>query len=102
MFTKTVSEYTDANRKSLSKKYNDFESFDRDFVTDSKIIDRLVENARKEGIEFDETDVEKSTAILKTQIKAVVAQGLFGTEAYFWVVRANNDALQKAIDLIEK
>lgn len=102
VFTKTVSEYTDANRKSLSKKYNDFESFDRDFVINDKVIDRLVDNARNEGIEFDQTDIEKSTDILKTQMKAIVAQGLFGTEAYFWVVRGNNDALQKAIELIEK
>ena len=102
VFSKTVSEYTDANRKFLNKKYNDFERFDQEFVVEQKTIDRLIENARKEKIEFDDTDIEKSISILKLQIKAVVAQSLFGTEAYFWVIRGNNDALQKAIELITK
>ena len=100
IFNKTVSEFTDQNRKLLTHKYKTFEEFDKGFMVDDEVIDKLVKNARNEKMDFDDEDVKKSHRILKLQIKAVVAQGLFGTEAYFRVVHGENDALQKAISLI--
>lgn len=100
IFNQTVSEYNDQNRKSLTRKYKTFEEFEKEFVVGDKIIEKLVETAREKMVEFEDKDMEESYKILKLQIKAVVAQGLFGTEAYFKVIHKENDALQKAIKLI--
>ena len=67
-----------------------------------KMYDRLIENAREEKVEFDEVDVEKSKSLLMLQMKAVVAQGLFGTEAFYRVMYVENAALSKALEMIKR
>ena len=101
MFNQTVSEYLDQNRKSWSRKYSTFEEFEAGFVMSEKIYDKLIENARKEKVEFDEADVEKSKSLLMLQMKAVVAQGLFGTEAFYRVMHVENAALNKTLEMIK-
>ena len=101
VFNQTVSEYLDQNRKSWSRKYRTFEEFEAGFVMSEKIYDKLIENARKEKVEFDEADVEKSKSLLMLQMKAVVAQGLYGTEAFYRVMHVENAALEKALEMIK-
>ena len=102
VFNQTVSEYLDQNRKSWSRKYSTFEEFEAEFVMSEKIYNRLIENARKEEVEFEEADVEKSKSLLMLQMKAVVAQGLFGTEAFYRVMYVENAALERVLSLTER
>lgn len=102
VFNKTVSEYIDQNRKLWTRKYSTFEDFEAGFVLSEKIYDRLIENARKEKVEFEEADVERSKSLLMLQMKAVVAQGLFGTEAFYRVMYVENAALSKALEMIKR
>ena len=101
VFNSTVSEYVDQNRKAWSRKYSTFEEFEAEFVLSEKIYDKLIEKARKEKVEFEEEDVEKSKELLMLQMKAVVAQGLFGTEAFYRVMYVENAALKKVLEMIK-
>ena len=101
VFNRTVSEYTDRNRKELTRKYKTFEEFEAGFELSEKVYERLIENAREEKIETDMEDVERCKRLLMLQMKAVVAQGLFGTEAFYRVMYIENDALIKTLDIIK-
>ncbi len=101
VFNRTVSEYTDRNRKELTRKYKTFEEFEAGFELSEKVYERLIENAREEKIEMDMEDVERCKRLLMLQMKAVVAQGLFGTEAFYRVMYIENDALIKTLDIIK-
>lgn len=101
VFNSTVSEYVDQNRKAWSRKYSTFEEFEAGFEMSEKIYDRLIANARKEKVEFEEGDVEKSKELLMLQMKAVVAQGLFGTEAFYRVMYVENAALKKVLEMMK-
>ena len=47
-------------------------------------------------------DVENSKSLLMLQMKAVVAQGLFGTEAFYRVMCVENAALERVLSLTER
>ena len=102
VFARTVSEFVDGNRKVLLRKYSTFEGFEAGFVMSEKIYDRLIKNAREEKVEFDEADVERSKSLLMLQMKAVVAQGLFDTEAFYRVMCVENAALDRVLEMIKK
>ena len=70
-------------------------------MVNEKIYEKLIENARKEKVEFEEEDVERSKELLMLQMKAVVAQGLFGTEAFYRVMHVENAALNKTLEMIK-
>ena len=101
VFNKTVSEYIDQNRKTWTRRYSAFEDFEAEFVVSEKIYEKLIENARKEKVEFEEEDVERSKVLLMLQMKAVVAQGLFGTEVFYRVMHVENAALNKTLEMIK-
>ena len=101
VFNKTVSEYIDQNRKTWTRRYSSFEDFEVEFVVSEKIYEKLIENARKEKVEFEEEDVERSKELLMLQMTAVVAQGLFGTEAFYRVMHVENAALNKTLEMIK-
>ncbi len=99
VFNTTISDYIDKNRKSLLKKYPDFASFNSEFEVPQSIIFNMINNANKEKIEYNEAEFKQSEPILRKQIKAVIAQSLYGTNYYFEVMQSENDALQQAIKL---
>jgi carboxyl-terminal processing protease len=101
VFARTVSEFVDGNRKVLLRKYSTFEEFEAGFEMSEKMYDRLIANAREEKVEFDEADVEKSKSLLMLQMKAVVAQGLYDTEAFYRVMCVENAALNKVLEMMK-
>lgn len=102
VFNTTVSKYVDSNRKKLERQYKTFEEYKERYVADEKILTEMVENATTEGIEYNEEEFELSKEMMMLQIKAVIAQSLFGTSSYYEISNINNDIIQRAIENILK
>lgn len=101
IFNRMVANYVDAHRKSLSSDYPDFDAFDDNFTLPDDVLSAIHREAAKEKIESDTIQPIASERIMRIQAKAVVAQSLFGTEAFYRVMRSENDALSAAIRLLQ-
>ncbi len=81
----------DRHRTEYCEKYPDFETFARDFALTPEMNERLVSLAALRGVPYDEAGMERSRSLIATQIKALIAQRLWDTTAYYRVIHAEND-----------
>lgn len=89
--------FLDSRRDSLQRLYPDFERFDREFVADDALLEGLTAMGTERGIEFDADGFATSVPLMRTQLKALVAQRLFDTEAFYRVMNASqNEAFRRA------
>lgn len=92
--------YVDKNRADLKAKYADAQDFIKKFdVTDAMLSD-MVEAGKAEKVELNEEQYAKSKELLRTFLKAAIANDLYNTSAYFQVVNTKNDIFREALDII--
>ena len=101
-----VNEYVgvlmDSRRDSLQRLYPTFERFDEAFEIDDATLRGLTELGAERGVTPDEAGFAVSAELLRVQLKALVAQRLFGTEGYYRVVnRLRSEAFREAVSLLE-
>ena len=92
----------DSRRDSLQRLYPTFERFDEAFEIDDATLRGLTELGAERGVAPDEAGFAVSAELLRVQLKALVAQRLFGTEGYYRVVnRLRSEAFREAVSLLE-
>lgn len=101
-----VNEYVgvlmDSRRDSLQRLYPTFERFEEAFEIDDATLRGLTELGAERGVAPDEAGFAVSAELLRVQLKALVAQRLFGTEGYYRVVnRLRSEAFREAVSLLE-
>lgn len=95
-----VINYFDQHQKELKEKYADFNAFDKGFSVTPEMLANLKADAEKEEIKINPEQFEKSTPLIKLQIKALVARDLFTVSDYFRVMNQQSDSYRKALELI--
>lgn len=97
-----VNDWLDRARDTLSQCYPTFEAFDAGFEPSDEVLGALVELATRQGVAFDKEGFALSESLVRTQLKALAAQRLFGTGAYFQVVNPRlSTAYHQAVELLE-
>jgi len=96
----TVLDMMDENREKLVLQYPDFKSFEAKFEVSDKMIDKIIEEGNKDGVTKDEKSVEFARPLLKKQIKSLVARDLFSLSHYFQIMNKDDEALNKAIEIL--
>ncbi|MDE6499577.1 MAG: peptidase S41, partial [Rikenella sp.] len=81
----------DRNRAGYQERYPDFETFARDFSLTPELTERLVALARQRGVDEDPEGLKRSRRLIGAQVKALIAQRLWDTTAYYRIVNAEND-----------
>ncbi len=94
-------QFIDKNRGELKKKYPSFEKFRKDYEIDEKILDQLVQDAEKEKIVVDTVQFEKSKPLIRLQMKALIARDLWEMNEYYQIMDAENESLQKAVQILQ-
>lgn len=102
IFNKSISNYVDTNRKQLKAKYPTIDLFLEKYEVPSSLTDKITNDAANEKIEATDALRAQSLPLMTLQAKAVIAQSLFDTEAFYRVMQTNNDALQRAIRHLTK
>lgn len=93
--------YLDHERGGLERGYPAFESFERAFAVSDEQLDRLAALGVRHGVERDDEALRISAPLLRTQLKALVAQRLFGTESFYRIINASCDEpFRKAVELL--
>ncbi|MCD7915933.1 MAG: S41 family peptidase [Tannerellaceae bacterium] len=92
--------YVDQHRTELSAKYPKFVQFSQQFEVSPEMIEEMKTLAQEENIEFKEEEYERSKALIKLQIKALIARDIYDVGEYYQVINEDNAAYQKALQLI--
>lgn len=92
-------DYVDKNREQLSSVYSNFSSFDQGFAVNEDMFNNLVKEAKREDIEYNDSALVSKDIIL-LQMKAYVARYLFEREMYYQVMKSEDMAYMKAIELL--
>ena len=94
--------YVDNNRKSLKKKYADFETFKANYEIPQSLIDSIIKEGEKQKIKpKDSAELEKTLPYLKLQLKALIARDLWDMSEYFSVFNEDSEIVNKALELLQ-
>ncbi|HLC82906.1 MAG TPA: S41 family peptidase, partial [Bacteroidia bacterium] len=93
-------EYSDKERNKL-KGYKTVENFNKSFSITHEILNELIVYAEKNKIKRNSKEIEKSQAIIKNQLKALIARNIFNGEGYYQVIQTQDNVLKKAIELMK-
>lgn len=93
-------DYSDNNRAEFKSKYPDFKTFDKNFTVSDELFEELLTAAEKENLERNEADIKKSEKHIKVQMRALIARNIFTTNEFFIIVNREDNAIQKAFEVI--
>jgi len=97
-----VIDYMDSNRSKLHKEYKNFNDFKAKFQVSEKMLAKLNEKAKKNGIVKLDKEYNPIVKELKNHIKALIARDLWGTNEYFEIINSQNEFVLKALELLDK
>jgi carboxyl-terminal processing protease len=98
---KVSMQYIDQNRTSLKKKYDNFDKFKKEYDVDESLLSELKSAAEKEKIQIDSIQYETSKQLIKLQLKALIARDLWEMNEYYRIMDAENESLQKAVQILQ-
>lgn len=91
--------YVDSHRAALEKQYrNENAFFDRFEVTDEMMAE-IIEQAEKEGVEFNQEQYDTSLPLLKAIVKGYVANDIFKGQCYIRAVNPYNPVYVRALEI---
>lgn len=97
-----MASYLERERAALEPLYPDFAQFDAAYVVPTALYDALRKAGDEQQIAYDEEQFRASEKLLTAQLKALVAQRLFGTEGYYRVMNeAHAEAFKRVVALLE-
>ena len=92
--------YEDKYRDKLKKEYKKFSKYNEEFEVGEEILQDMKSMAEKEKIEFKEEEYNKSLALIKLQIKALIARDLYDMTEYFQIINNASDSYNEALKII--
>ncbi len=94
--------YMNANREQLMKKYQNIDSFIKDFKMDDKFMQSFFDYAADEHeIAFVEEDYKISKKTLQMYMKAYIGQNLYAPSAFYRISNEGNEILQRGIQILQ-
>ena len=100
LFNPCVARYIELHRKELERRYKNFESYQKRFEVNEKLMADLRERANTAGIAFDEAQYQRSKPLLELQIKALIARDLWDMNEYYAIMNSSNESVQQAIKVL--
>jgi carboxyl-terminal processing protease len=94
-------QFINENRDNLKARYPDFSSYQKNFNIPEDLFIRMRSMAEKEKIVIDEEQYKKSLPLISIQLKALFARDLWTVNEYYRVMDAENEPLQKAIQIFK-
>ena len=92
----------DQYRQEWKEDYADYAKFVRKFELTDKMMSRLVDEATKSGIAYNEEQYLKSLPLMKLQLKALIARDLWDMNEYYHIINTVDASVKKAVELLKK
>jgi carboxyl-terminal processing protease len=118
-----VLDIMDKNRDAFKQKYTDFKTFNDKFEVTDEMVDKVIAAGEKvtdagdgdpveakpeknskeiknESPKYDQKSIDFARPLLKKQMKALIARDLFSVSHYFQVMNAEDEAINKAVEML--
>lgn len=93
--------YVDQHRAELRLQYPDFAAFKAGYNVPQSLIDAIMADGEKQNIKpRDDEELRQTLPMLRLQLKALIARDLWDMSEYFSVMNEENDAVNKALELL--
>jgi len=96
-----VGDYVDRNRAELLQRYPDLNSFKSEFSLDESIMDLFFSAVKEAGIEMNDEQYNLSEALIKAQIKGLIAQKLWDITAYYVIANEVDPEMIRAVEIMQ-
>jgi len=93
--------YLDKHREELKKNYPEFDDYIKNFDVTAAMIDTVVVNGEKEGIEKDAESLTYTENTMKKDIKALIARDLYSRNDFYKIIQEDDDVIKKALEVID-
>ncbi len=93
-------DYADKNRAKLSA-YASPAQYSSSFEVSDELLNEFIEYATKNKIKLNEQQIKTSKAILKNEIKALIARTIWNNDGYYPILQEQDNVLKKAIELLK-
>jgi carboxyl-terminal processing protease len=97
VFNKFVLKYVDLHRAELTAKYPDVKTYKAQFEVNDAIMQEFIAAAEADEIKRDEEALNTSGKFMRRQIKALIANQLWGTNEFYQVINDSNPIIQEAL-----
>ncbi|WP_251619882.1 S41 family peptidase [Odoribacter lunatus] len=95
-----INNYVDKNRAELKSKYPDFKKFRKSYEVTDAMIREIVEEGVKAGVPEDEKLLTPVIPVMKLQIKALIAQNLWGMNEMYILMNEDNKIMREALNAL--
>lgn len=93
--------YLDDKRSELTATYKDFDDYNARYEVSQEMLAALAELGASRDVALDEAQFAESEQLLRTQLKATVAQKLYGIPAYYRILNeARGREYHRAVELL--
>lgn len=93
--------YTDNNRNLINNNYNNAENYINNFSINNNIFNEFLSFVKTNDVEIDKHEAQKSSRLIKQQIKAYIGRNIFGREAFYPVINKNDPVIKEAIEALK-
>ena len=101
VFNDFVLNYLDENRSELLEEFPDITAFKEGFRVSDEMYQLFIQSAEELDVEAEKDEIEKSTAFIKTRIRALIARNLWDVSAFFEIIVEIDNEYQKAVEILE-
>jgi carboxyl-terminal processing protease len=96
-----VLDYVDKNRSKIKRQYTEFEDFNTKFEVTDDMVNTIVANGEKEGIEKNQESLDFTRGNMEREIKALIARDIFSRDDFYKIINEDDDAIRKALEVIK-
>ena len=94
--------FLDRERARLEQLYPTFEQFEQNFFIEAADLGDLAALGEKQQVAHTQESLEAAAPLLRTQLKALVAQRLFGSEYFYRIMhKAHDTTFGRALELLK-
>lgn len=95
-----ASKYFEKHKAEMQQAYPSFDIYNAKFVLSDAVLQEMIDIATNEKVTFVQADFDKSKRFLKVQLKALFARRMFDLKAFYQVMNDENEACQKALEIL--
>ena len=95
-----TTDYALQHRDEMLKKYTDFAQFNKEFTVGDDLIAGLKKVGEENKVEWNEEEFARSEKFIRLQVKALIARNVYEMQQYYEVMLAEDNGVQKAIEIL--
>jgi carboxyl-terminal processing protease len=96
-----VINYVDNHRSDLKEQYPEFEAYNEKFEVTEEMVEKIVAEGEKKGIEKEQESLDFTLDTMKKEIKALIARDIYTRNDFYKVFYQDDEAILKALEVIE-